>query len=175
MAGAKGKRSRTERERLLLLEPSTLDSICESVANRGSLGTWCAQKDVRFSSVHGWLHADRERLAQYARALEAAKARMEAKVTDRIEALLDADPRKAAGRGGKILALNKLPDSVAAAMTEVSQSPRGEVKLKMVPPDRAVELAGRSLGMFRDKVEVSGDIGISTRLAAARKRASAGK
>lgn len=159
----------------MLLEPDLIHQIANFIANEGSLGQWCRKRDVRFNNVYGWIHDDRQRLSIYAKAIEARGARLTDKVQDRMEALLDADPRKAAGRNGKILALNKLPDSVAAAMTEVSQSPRGEVKLKLVAPDRAVELAGRHLGMFRDKVEVSGDIGISTRLAAARQRASSRK
>lgn len=164
------KRERRERERMLMLDPSTLDSICEFVANRGTVIRWCREKDIRFNEVWGWLHGEKDRLAAYAKALEVSKARLEAKVTDRMEEMMDADVRDAVGPKGRLLPTKKLPDAVARSVVEISDTPRGGTKLKLVAPDRSTEMMGRHLGMFRDKLDVKVEGGIAGRLAAARQR-----
>lgn len=172
MAGSPTKRRRIETERLLLLEPSTLDAICEDVSYHGSLGKWCHNHGVSYRNVHGWLHADPQRLKAYTVALEVHTARLTEKVKGRMELLLDADVRQVFTKGGKMKRPDRLPDSVAGAVSEIRQGGRGGDSVKLVPPDRAVELAGRHLGMFREKVDLEVSGSLSTRLAAARARAS---
>lgn len=172
-----GKRKeRTEREIALLKEPGTIDRIVDFVASGvGFLGSWCQVQDVRYHNVYGWVHADKDRLSKYTAALESRTARLQEKVEAKLELLIDADPRRAYDKDGKLKSPRSLPDDVAGAVAEISTGGRNGDKLKLVPPDRAVELAGRRLGLFREKVELEVTEGLGTRLDAARRRIAARK
>lgn len=166
------KAERRERERMLFLEPSTIDDIADLIASGQSLSAWCRRKDVRFLAVWDWINADKERLAVYVRGCEAFRARITDKVNTRIEAMLDADPRQAFTKDGKMKKPGAIPDSLIPVLSEISVGGRGGDRVRMVPPDRAVELAGKSVGLFKDRLEVEVTEGLSTRLAAARHRAA---
>lgn len=63
-----------------------------------------------------------------------------------------------------------IPDAAAAAVAEVSEGKDG-MKLKKLDKLKALELLGRHLGMFTDKVEMSGDLDIAAIIMEARNRA----
>jgi phage terminase small subunit len=52
-----------------------------------------------------------------------------------------------------------LTDDTAAAIAEVSQSANGSLRVKMHDKPAALEKLGRALGMFKDRVEHTGDGG----------------
>lgn len=169
-------RQRVEREVALSKEPGTIDRIVEFVASgAGMLGNWCQMMDVRYHWAWGWIQDDKERLAKYTRAMEARTARLTEKVEAKLHALIDADPRKAYDKKGNLIKPNKLPDAVASAVSSIQTGGRGGDKISMVPPDRAVELAGKRLGLFREKVELEVTDGVGARLDAARRRVAGRK
>ena len=51
---------------------------------------------------------------------------------------------------------DKIDDDTAAALSEVSQTKEGALKIKLHDKKGALELLGRHLGLFKDKVEHSG-------------------
>lgn len=70
------------------------------------------------------------------------------------------------GDGGQRLAVtnevqlidsDKLDDSTAAAISEIGQDSRGGLKLKMHDKQGALVSIGRHLGMFKDRLQHSGD------------------
>ena len=84
-----------------------------------------------------------------------------------------ADPRDLMEWGPDGLVLKDcrtIPDAAAAAVSEVSESKDG-IKLKKLDKLKALELLGRHLGMFTDKVEMSGELDIATIIMEARNRA----
>lgn len=84
-----------------------------------------------------------------------------------------ADPRDLMEWGQNGLVLKDcriIPDAAAAAVAEVSEGKDG-MKLKKLDKLKALELLGRHLGMFTDKVEMSGDLDIAAIIMEARNRA----
>ena len=84
-----------------------------------------------------------------------------------------ADPRDLMEWGPDGLVLKDcrtIPDAAAAAVSEVSESNDG-IKLKKLDKLKALELLGRHLGMFTDKVKMSGELDIATIIMEARNRA----
>jgi len=75
------------------------------------------------------------------------------------------DPRKVmkwGPRGVKLIASSKLTDDEAAMVSETGQTiskDGGSLRLKLNDKLKALELLGRHLGMFRDKLEHSGPDG----------------
>ncbi len=117
---------------------------------------------------------------QVRKAIEKAQA----KRTERTEITADrvvtelakiafADPRDLMEWGPNGLVLKDcriIPDAAAAAVAEVSEGKDG-MKLKKLDKLKALELLGRHLGMFTDKVEMSGDLDIAAIIMEARNRA----
>lgn len=94
------------------------------------------------------------------------------------------DPRRFYDGQGRLLPIGELPDDVAAAlasMEEVVSKVPGEPdeveytkKIKMADKLRALELAGKHLKLFTDKVELSGELSLAERLAKRRQERRGG-
>lgn len=52
----------------------------------------------------------------------------------------------------------KLEDHQIAAISEISQTDKGIIKIKLENKIKALELLGKQIGMFKDKVDVGGDM-----------------
>lgn len=68
------------------------------------------------------------------------------------------DPRRFYAPDGSLVAIPDLPDDVAAAVAGMEVSPEGIRKVKLADKLKALELAARHLGMFRDNLNLTGDI-----------------
>lgn len=158
------------------MERSSLDQLCATIAGGGTLAEWCKARGVLYRLAYEWVHGDVDHLKAYAKALEARAANLTDRVIGGFRTISEADPRLAFDAGGKLLPIHKLPDSIAMASAgvEVAVDDDGEAttKLRLNSRDRALESLGRHLGMFKDRLEVSGSIGFADRLRAARHRAS---
>lgn len=74
------------------------------------------------------------------------------------------DPRAVAtwdGKGVKPKASSELTDDEAAIISEISETMTG-IKVKTNDKTKALELLGRHLGMFKDKLEVSGAVPVKS-------------
>lgn len=71
----------------------------------------------------------------------------------------DGEQRLAVTNEIQIVDSDKLDDDTAAALSEISQTAQGGLKIKLHDKRGALEAMGRHLGMFRDKVEHSGPDG----------------
>lgn len=65
---------------------------------------------------------------------------------------------------------DKIDDNTAAAVAEITQTAQGGLKVKLHDKKAALELIGRHLGMWNDKLDVNVSGSLADRLAAARKR-----
>ena len=174
-----GKRQdRREREAALFAEPSTLDALCAIVADGGTLAEWCRGLDIRYSMAHDWLHADRDRLAAYSAALEARASQLTDRVVEGMRRMADVDPRKLYDSRGRLIPIPRLGDDIARSISAVDEVPQRNGttlrKVRLIPQDRGVEMLGRHLGMFRDKLDVDLNVGLAERMRAARQRAAGG-
>jgi phage terminase small subunit len=116
-----------------------------------------------------------------AAAIEAGREKIMAKleistqrVLERFERWAAADPRKAFDAGGQLLHPSAMDEATAATVAEVEVTKRagGEAlhKIKFVDRLAANVALARSLGMFRDNVDVSIRPGLAEALDAAWKR-----
>lgn len=90
------------------------------------------------------------------------------------------DIRALYSEGGNLLPIPQLPDDAAVLLAGFDVSvikarddgDEDEMvkKVKLVDRLRALEMIGRHLGMFNDKLEVSGNVGLADRINKARER-----
>ena len=159
----------------LLAEPASFLALCADLASGMTLTEWCRKSEVNYALAYEWLHSEPARVKAYAVALEARTSSLTDRFVSGVRTVTDADPRRAYSKKGRALSTHELPDDVAMALDglETTSNDRGEAvtKLRMVPKARALELLGRHLGAFRDKLDVDLKIGLADRMKAARLRA----
>lgn len=75
-------------------------------------------------------------------------------VIDRLVRIAMVDPRKLFDAEGKMLPVHKLDDDTALALSALEFDATGARKAKFWDKARALELLGKHLGLFTEKVEV---------------------
>lgn len=68
-------------------------------------------------------------------------------------------------------ALKALPRSVTSCISSITFRKDGSLEIKLWDKNKSLEMAGKYLGIFTEKLEVSGNISIADTLREARKRA----
>jgi hypothetical protein len=182
---SKGLRERRERERALMSEPDFIDSICDEIACSTKTLTDISQTyDIRYHELYKWVHGDPDRLALYAKALEARNANLQDRVLRALVRVAEFDVRELYDDSGNIKSVKDLPEHVAKVIGSMDMehvNVDGQIvtkiaKVKTADRMRGIENIGRATSMFTDKVEHSGTIdGLADRMAAARERTKQAK
>ena len=81
------------------------------------------------------------------------------RVVNELAKLAFVDLSKAYDANGALLAPGEMPDEVKAALAGVDYAKTGDRIARFAAKERALELLGKHLGLFRDKVEHSGPDG----------------
>lgn len=156
MAGSPKKRNRHERTMALLADPATLGDIARFLSEGNSLVTWCRARDVPYSDVATWIAAEDSRREKYEAALKLRDEYLSEIVVRNLHDFATADLADAFVKTGKNQgtrkALHKMPEALRRAIVAIEAGG----KLKLVAPDRAIELLGKYRRMFVDRVDVEG-------------------
>ncbi|MCK5607201.1 terminase small subunit [Candidatus Pacearchaeota archaeon] len=162
-------------------EPQALFEIVDDVANGGSLVSFCKSKGFRYSNVINWIYEDEGRQKSYEVALEARGEWVAQKILAELQALSFTDRKKLFNDDGSVKNITDLDDDIASAIAgidiqeEITDKDSGEVvvprtrKIKMVDKLKAIELLGKNLKMFTDKVEHSGKMSLEELVAGSMK------
>lgn len=84
-----------------------------------------------------------------------------------------ADPDVPAPAAVPVLALEEATEADLAAVQEIEFKPDGSIKVKLAPKTPALDLLGKHLKLFTDRLEVEGQIDIASTIQEARQRARA--
>lgn len=158
----------------MLADPATLDDVLSFVMEGGTVAEWAKQHDVQSGAVRLWLEADPTRAKQLADAEATRTAQLTDVAYTSIRQLATADIRTAFKADGSMKRPQDLPDDLAASVhgveTTVGEDGQTRTRLRFTPRDRGIELLGRTLSLFKDRVAVDLQVGLADRLQAARKR-----
>lgn len=163
----RGAMSRKQRTTWLQEKLGTLEDICGNVANGGSLIDWCAFRDVRYSDMVKWIDdpAQAARKNAYHEALEARVEWTVQRILDEVRLIGTVDIREAYEADGTLRAVKEMPADVARAIVGIETTEIYEKdgdkrraigcvrKVKFLDKLRALELLGKTVAMFSDKVE----------------------
>lgn len=163
MADAPTRRERREATLAFLAEPEALSTLCDYLGDSAStLYEFCTDHGLRYRQVHDWLYdkAHPERISVYALALEARTEQLIDRVHRIIRDVAEVDVRELFDEGGRLLEPQELPGSMARAVAgyDVTYDKDGRETRKVRLNDRlkGADMLGRALGMFKDRVEVTG-------------------
>jgi phage terminase small subunit len=76
-----------------------------------------------------------------------------------IKRLAFADPSQVLGSNGYLLTLNEMPEEIRRTISSVDMSGDGGTKIKFWDKTKALELLGKHLKLFTEKMEVTGKDG----------------
>lgn len=154
----------------LLSNPNALDIICAHIASLGTIEDLALTWGVNYGHIAIWLDKTPERRSAHLSALKARDRLRAERAMVQLDAIANSDLRKLYDSEGRLLPVSQWPDDIAQAVAGVDvfeefagtgreRTKIGETrKIKLWDKLRGIELIGKTLAMFTDKVEVSGKI-----------------
>jgi len=151
-------------------EKKTLEEVFNHVANGGSVIDLAETWNLRYSDIVRWLYEDANRKAQYENAIQAQTEWAIQRILKEIRDIGFADIREAFDDQGNLKDVKDMSKVVAATIQGVDIfeefEGRGKdrertgftKKIKFWDKLRAIELLGKNLKMFSERVEHSGKI-----------------
>ncbi|MCK5611767.1 terminase small subunit [Candidatus Pacearchaeota archaeon] len=169
-----------------ITDPTALFRIVDEVANGGSLIKFCKKESLRYSNVINWIYADEGRQKSYEVGLEARGEYVAQKILAELDRCGFPDIRKLYNEDGSIKKVSDLDDDTAAVIAgiEIQEEVLGKAdssgekpvivprtrKIKIVDKLKAIDMYGRHLKMFTDKIEHSGKVSLEDLVNASMKK-----
>lgn len=158
----------------------TMRTICSHVASGGSLIDLCETWAVRYGDMIAWIREDKRRSHMYTDSTNDRTEWAKERFLLELKRIGLSDIRKIFKEDGSILPAHKWPSEVAAYVSSIevveefegSGKDKEQVgwnkKVKLWNKERALELLGKNLHLFMDKVEHSGKITLEELITASR-------
>lgn len=103
----------------ILAQPDLLQTICDSIANGGSIVALARLWDVQYSHLCHWLNRDKERATAYIQALNDRAEWCKETMLNELRALALSDIRQAFDANGRLKPMAEIPEAVARALASV--------------------------------------------------------
>lgn len=143
-----------------------MDIICSSIAGGGTIINLSKSWRVGYGSLLKWIRADRTRERRYEKALADRTEWTIEQVLKELRLMALSDIRELYDENGALKPINEWPEHAARAVEAVKVDEihvdgvkQGETtQVKFWSKAKAIELLGKNLKLFLDRVEVSGKI-----------------
>lgn len=155
---------------LLNDEERTMDTICSHISSGGSLIDLCETWDVRFGDITTWIRKEKSRRTRYDGALNDRTEWVRESVLLELKRIGTSDIRKLYDEDGNIKPVHEWPSDVAHFVSSIEQVEEFEgsgrdreqvgwvKKVKLWNKEKGLELLGKNLSMFVDRLDHSGTI-----------------
>lgn len=162
--------SRNRRTQLLLTKPETFEVLIDHISNGGSPLDICVTWDIRYSDLVRWIHVDKSREERYSQAACDALEWHKQSILREFKRIANVDIRELYTDAGALKPVGQWPESIAKAVAGIETNDLfegygkdreriGETKkVKFWDKLKALELAGKTMAMFTENVEVKGSV-----------------
>ena len=155
------------RTNAVLAEPDSFELLLDHVSEGGTLAEWCSSRDIKFRMVREWIEVDAERSKLFALASVTRDTFLQDAVLATLRDLNNSDLTELLTDQGGMKPLDQIPHrfrrliSSLETRTRVTEDGSTETiqKVRSLTPDKGADMLGRHLGMYRDKMEVTGKDG----------------
>lgn len=166
----KAEPSMMERYEDFIGRDDALDQVCSFIASGGSLPKLAELLEVRHGDLSNWLHKDKDRSQRYIKAMNDRSEYDREIIVDELKKVAMIDIRKVFKPDGSMLPVDQWPEEIAKAVSSVEVFEEFEGKgeerhqigwtkrVKFWDKTKALDMLGRSHGMFIDRKEVSGNM-----------------
>lgn len=171
--------TKLEKDLKLYQDPELLSKICKHVASGGTVITLADLYQVPYGELMGWIRLDQDRSKAYELALKDRQEWLFERTMQELMAIATHDIKDIFDEDGRLKPIEQWPDATRAAVAgfEVEElyASKGSdrvqsgwnKKVKLADKLRALELIGRNLGAWKDKVEHSGSLTLEDIISAA--------
>ena len=147
-----------------------MEFICTWVANGHSLLELCRTWKISFGEVIAWIQLDQERKAQYTSALSSRKEWIEERILEELRRIGLCDIKKLYDKNGKLIPIQNWPDEVSSIVKGVDYHDDGEIKkITFWNKEKCLELLGKNIALFTERVEHTGNVTLENLIADSRK------
>lgn len=145
----------------MLREPELLEELLERISDGMTLREFARERDLSYFMTAEWLRGE-GRSERYQAALTARDSAVADIVLGQLRGAAEVDVRRLFDKNGIPLAPHLMPDDVGVALAgvELEETATGgqRVRYKLTDKTRNAELLGKTIAMFRDRVEHSGGL-----------------
>ena len=169
-------------------EEQTIETVCAHVACGGSLTDLCKTWDVPYHQVIRWIHTNKKLNDQYNLAIAARSEWAIESILNVMNKIINADITKLYNDHGGLKPISDWPQEAAYFVKsietkEIFEHNNGErvyvgdlKKVTMNNKEKMIELAGKHLAMFAERVDLtSGGMSLEQIIAQARKKSDESK
>ena len=136
-----------------------MHEICTVIAQGGSLITLCQAWRVHYGRVVSWCRADRDRSIRYTEATNDRVEWAKESVLFELRKIALSDVRSLFNKDGDYLPPDKWPQEVSTMIKSVEMNEDGDIKkIQLWNKEKCLELLGKNMSLFIDKVEHSGKV-----------------
>lgn len=159
-----------EKTNQLLLIPNIFEIVCSAVANGGSLTQLCADWGVRYYDVITWITSDIERNKTYNKSILARDEWFVSTLLRELQLIATADIKDMFDEHGSLKPIDDWPPGLSKCVEAIQVDEIWEgtgkdreqtgltKRIKFNSKLKAIELLGKYLKMFIDRVELSGTV-----------------
>lgn len=156
----------------LINTESFLETLFEDISSGRSLLEICQTDGLRYSRIYRWIALDPDKKMHYDKAVEARTEIMCQSLLDELKAISLSDLRQAYDDRGHLKTMRDMPPEIAKVIAGVevfeefdgSGKQREYIgdtkKIKLWDKLRAIELLGKQMKLFIDRVEHSGKVSL---------------
>lgn len=145
---------------------NTMDIICSFVANGGSIVNLCKTWDCGYAEVLNWIRRDDARSKQYEQAITDRSEWTIEQILRELKMIAMFDLRDIYDKNNRLKPIHEWPEHAAKAVEAVKVDEivedgthMGETKqVKIWSKLKAIELLGKNLQIFIDRLDVSGSL-----------------
>lgn len=147
----------------------TMDNICHYVSNGNSLLELCKTWKLSFGDIVSWIRKDDHRSQRYKNALNDRNEWATERILMELRRIGLSDIKNIYDKKGKILPVQDWPEEVSSIVKTVDYNDDGDIKkVTFWNKEKCLELLGKNIQMFVDRVEHSGSLTLEDLIAKSR-------
>lgn len=154
-----GEKSCKRLEEFVSQDPNLIMTICDNIINGSSLTSLSKVWEVKYSDLYRWVVSDEDRNELYQRALEQKKDFLSSRIIDELKNIGFADLRTAYDDNFNLKPVSEWPDELASIIGSLKRTDTG-IEIKANDKMKALEMMGKEMSMFSNKVEHSGKLSL---------------
>lgn len=158
-------KERQKRLEQIFAQPDLMEVICNYIANGGTIVTLAEAWDVRYSDLTAWIHQDKFREQAYIKALNDRAEWGREIILRELRRIGLSDIKKIFEEDGSLKPVSQWPEEMGSVVSSIEvnelfdgvgrqRKQVGEVKkVKLWDKIKSLELIGKNMVMFTDKVQ----------------------
>lgn len=164
------KLTKLEKDIKIYQDPDLIHKVCKHVASGGTVITLADLYEVPYGELMTWIRLTPERAKAYETALRDRQEWMFERLIQELQSIATLDVKELFGDDGRLLPIDQWSQAARASVVGVEvfeeYEGRGDErvqtgwnkKVKLADKLKALELIGRNLGAWKDKVEHTGTL-----------------